>query len=161
MFWSSHLQKAYFSECFGQVVDELRWFLISKKGYLLCRKRILRLRWQDLWIIINYDGDFSSSRYLSIPEYLRLERKMLQLWLKFNYLTQALCLNKGLRSVIEYCIICSSPYFLTVISGQTSFIESKVIRIYWLAGVTRMHDVSWPSIIPSYHSWCNVQPCWP
>ena len=51
--------------------------------------------------------------------------------------------------------------FLVVVAGQTSFIGPKVIGIYWLAGVMRMHDVSWPSIIPSYHSGCNVQPYWP
>ena len=100
-------------------------------------------------IIVEFMIDtFSISRHLGIQgiiwvfRYFRLERKILRLWLQFNHLTQALFLHFGVRRIIELCIRCSSPYFLTVISGQTSFTKSKVIRINRLAGVTRMHDVS-------------------
>ena len=31
------------------IIDTLQWFIISKRWYLPCEKRILRLRWHDLW----------------------------------------------------------------------------------------------------------------
>ena len=118
------------------------------------RKRILQLKWHDLWLRLFQPKTFGYSRVF------QTRKKNVAALVEVQLFNSSIIF--AYRSPKSHRILRHIFFTLfTVVSGQPSFIESKVIRIYRLAGVTRMHDVSWPSIIPSYHSGRNVQPCWP
>lgn len=160
-------------------------FSISQIWYLIYKEQIFQLGWRESGIWIQHWNPAAGLLGLVVQNCSRL-----YLNLYYNFKKPAFqdlgmthrdrhksgsrrkissFLHFQVQKIILHCIRCSihkiilllMSQFQAVVAGQTSFIDPKVIGINWLAGVKRMHDVSWPSIIPSYHSGCNVQPCWP